>query len=53
MKIIRVTVMHRNIQVLSLPLHYLAVMASVHHQIVEQVSLSILSAGTPTKQNII
>ena len=53
MKIIWMAVSHNHVQVLRLPLHNLAVVAPVHHQIVEQVSLSILGAGSPGTHKII
>ena len=51
MEEVGITVMNRDIEVLGLPLHYLAVMAPIHHHIVEQVGLSVLSAGSPTEQD--
>jgi hypothetical protein len=49
MKIISMAGSHSKLQIFSLPLHNLAVVTSVHHNIVQQVGFSILGAGGPEK----
>jgi hypothetical protein len=52
MKIISMAGSHGKVQIFSLPPHNLAVVTSVHHNIVQQVGFSVLGRGGPGKLTI-
>ena len=51
MQIVRMTGNHADSKVLSLPLDNPPVMAPVHHDVVQQVSLSILCTRSPATKH--
>ena len=52
-QVVRMPGWHSDAQVLNLPLHNPAVVAPIHDEVVEQVGLCILCAGTPRTQQTI